>query len=928
MKTIDLHVHSNCSDGTLTPKELVDYAIEKELQAFALTDHDSVAGLEEALSYARELSQKGIEVPEVIPGIELSTEYLGRDVHVLGLFIDYQNQPLQQRLHEFITARDNRNRKMCKLLAQHGIDITYEKILEAFPDCVLTRAHYARYLLDHGYTKSMQEAFERYVGDHGPCYVPREKITPAEAVRLILEADGIPVLAHPVLYHFSDAVLEQLVAECKEAGLIGLEAVYASYSPSEERQMRRLAQKYHLLLSGGSDFHGTNKPGLDLGNGYGSLFVPEALLTSLKASRSYLLFTDMDGTLLNHSSAIYPEMKEALDRLTAAGHHLILSSGRPLPSILEVRDKFGLHYPNMLIISYNGALVYDCDAKENIMVQRLAMDDIRFIIGEAEKKGLHIHAYTDTEIVARRMNDELRFYTSRIHLPVNCVDSIPDNLPDSSFKLQCIHLTDRSVLEAFREYLMPFVGDRIQMIFSNDQYLEILPAAAGKGSALRFVEEYLHIPHSHTYAAGDAENDLSMLEAAGVAVAMANATPAVKAAADLITAKDNEHNGLIEIVDRILGQLHWASVWGNAVSIAEHRPVSYGKNITLRYPVYSAFEGYGLRLTFDNYCGTEPITITGTTVCIDGSFLPITFEGKRAVTIDAGTNAVSDALTCHVKARSTLQVSFYLEEITQMRSVVFTCGPLSQGSYAVGDHTQTPELPLNESRSTHYFYFLSNVSVLTERNHRTIVCYGDSITAQDWPDYLALRCREEGYLNTAIIRRATSGSRILREYHCIEYESYGLQGTHRFSHEVPTDGADTVLIQQGINDIIHPVGTDVNPFRPMSDLPTVEELIEGMKYYIGLARSYGYRVYVGTLLPIEGWRTYAPFREEMRQAFNDWIRTTDLLDGCVDFDLALRDPNRPSAFLPAYDSGDHLHPSKAGYKAMADAVNQELLVSQ
>ena len=370
---------------------------------------------------------------------------------------------------------------------------------------------------------------------------------------------------------------------------------------------------------------------------------------------------------------------------------------------------------------------------------------------------------------------------------------------------------------------------------------------------------------------------------------------------------------------------HWASVWGNAVSIAENRPETYGKNITLRYPVYSRFAGDALRLTFDNYCGTDAITISKTTVLVDGTFYDVTFGGKADVTIPAGENAVSDSLECKVAAHSTLNVSFYLADFTQMRSMVFTKGPLSIGSYAIGDHTKTEQFDINISRNTHYFYFLSNVSVLTDKENRTVVCYGDSITAQDWPDYLSLRCKEEGYNNTAIIRRATSGSRILRQYSCITYESYGLMGDDRFSHEVPTDGADTVLIQQGINDIIHPVGTDVNPFRPMSDLPTVEELIEGMKKYIAQARSFGYKVYVGTLIPIGGWRTYAPFREEMRNQFNDWIRTTDLIDGYVDFDKALADPQNPSWFLPEYDSGDHLHPSGAGYKAMADAVISEIL---
>ena len=371
--------------------------------------------------------------------------------------------------------------------------------------------------------------------------------------------------------------------------------------------------------------------------------------------------------------------------------------------------------------------------------------------------------------------------------------------------------------------------------------------------------------------------------------------------------------------------MHWASVWGNAVSVAENRPETYSKNITLRYPIYSHFAGDAVRLTFDNYCGTEPITISKTTIMIDNQFYKVTFNGQESVTIPAGENAVSDSVACVVRAKRTFDVSFYLADFTQMRSVVFTTGPMSVGSYALGDQSETVLFDMNKSRTTHYFYFLSNVSVYTEKQNRTVVCYGDSITAQDWPDYLTMRCIDEGYNNTAIIRRATSGSRILREYDCIVYESYGLKGEKRFHHEVPTDGADTVLIQQGINDIIHPVGIEVNPFRPMSDLPTVEQLIEGMKYYISLARSYGYKVYVGTLLPIEGWRTYAPFREEMRTAFNNWIRTTDLIDGYVDFDKALADPQNPSAMKAEYDSGDHLHPSKLGYKAMAQAVLKEII---
>ena len=369
----------------------------------------------------------------------------------------------------------------------------------------------------------------------------------------------------------------------------------------------------------------------------------------------------------------------------------------------------------------------------------------------------------------------------------------------------------------------------------------------------------------------------------------------------------------------------WVSIWGNAVSVAENRPERYAKNITIRYPIRIPFGGTAIRLTFDNYCGTEPITLNRTTVLHNGTFYPITFAGQTAVTIPAGERVVCDPLEVRVRHEETLSVSFYLADFTLMRSVVFTCGPLSRGVYANGDWTEMEQLDIQTSRKTHLFYFLTNVSVLTKPERRALICYGDSITAQNWPDELALRCAQEGWRNTAIVRRATSGSRILREYSCITYESYGLMGSRRFHHEVPTDGADAVLIQQGINDIIHPVGTEVNIFRPMSDLPTVEELIDGLKTYIAQARSYGYRVYVGTLLPMGGWRTDAPFRQKMRHAYNEFIRTTDLIDGCVDFDKALRDPNNPDCFLPQYDSGDHLHPSKEGYRRMAMEVPEELL---
>jgi hypothetical protein len=276
-KPVDLHVHSNKSDGSYTPAELVSYAIEKGLAAFALTDHDTTEGIDEAVAAA---AGKDIEV---IPGIEFSTEYEGRDIHVVGLDIDHHGAGFQTYLQTFQDSRNHRNQKMCQKLREHGIDITYEMLLDAYPGSVLTRAHYARFLLDRGYVKSMSEAFDRYIGDNAPCFIPREKVTPSQAVRLIRENGGIPVLAHPILYHMSDERLEQLVRLLKDDGLIGIEAVYATYSTAEERQIRQLAERYGLRISGGSDFHGAAKPGLELGTGYGKLYIPYETLENLRA---------------------------------------------------------------------------------------------------------------------------------------------------------------------------------------------------------------------------------------------------------------------------------------------------------------------------------------------------------------------------------------------------------------------------------------------------------------------------------------------------------------------------------------------------------------------------------------------------------------------------------------------------------------------
>lgn len=372
----------------------------------------------------------------------------------------------------------------------------------------------------------------------------------------------------------------------------------------------------------------------------------------------------------------------------------------------------------------------------------------------------------------------------------------------------------------------------------------------------------------------------------------------------------------------------WVACWGNATSITDREAAIYSKNITLRYPVRMCFSGDMLRFRFSNLTGTEPINIKAyiaksiTDSDVDASTSRIiTFAGTDSVEIRPGKEIESDEIPYNVNAGDTISVSIYLEDYTQMNSGTLITGPLSKGFYCYGNYAKAAILPDDYCRSTGWFYFLNTIDIHTKSENRALICYGDSITAQDWPDELALRAEREGYHNISVIRRAVSGTRILRQYDCITYAAYGLRGETRFPVEVNTSGASSIIIQHGINDIIHPVGTDVNKFRPMSDLPTVEELCDAFtKIYIEPAKKLGLKVWSGTLLPIYNWRTYAPFREELKNNFNKWLRENKLVDGCIDFDLAVRDGQHPERFAEGFDSGDHLHPSKLAYKAMAAAV--------
>ncbi|MDE6583925.1 MAG: hypothetical protein K2K15_00840 [Anaeroplasmataceae bacterium] len=380
--------------------------------------------------------------------------------------------------------------------------------------------------------------------------------------------------------------------------------------------------------------------------------------------------------------------------------------------------------------------------------------------------------------------------------------------------------------------------------------------------------------------------------------------------------------------------MKWVTMWGNAQSTVLPAPATYTKDVTLRYPIFVPFSGKKVRITLDNFCCDEDVTIDEVYVGIGsklndeilGDNYVLTCNGSKKFHLKAHSMVQSDPLDINLTEEEYLIVSLYLKDYTNLTSGVDIIGPLSKGFYAYGNQCCLKRLDLNTSKSTSWVYFLANVDVYTEDDKEAIICYGDSITSQDWPDYLLLNLRENGYKNYSVVRKAVSGTRILREYNCITYQSYGKHGFHRFCHEVGSVcGAKNIIIQHGINDIIHPVGEETNIFRPMSDLPTANELIEGLKYYAQEAMAFGLDVYFGTLLPIHNWRTYAPFREELKNEVNDWIRKQQHIDFQEEIGICIDDAYH---FKKDCDSGDHLHPSKLAYLQMGNLAFRKIISSK
>lgn len=285
MDYIDLHTHSNASDGTCSPTQVVELAVQKNLRAVALTDHDTISGVDEALQTAKKYAGQ----IQVIPGTELSVAYKTGDIHIVGLCINHHSPAFQEMTSLLIERRRSRNEKMVDNLQRAGIPITMEALTRDNPDTVVTRAHFARFLVENQVVASPQDAFRRYLDTSTPYYVPREYIQPEEGIALIRQAGGVPILAHPLHYKLSSNELEALLKRLVNAGLMGIEVMYSNHTGQDETYAKSLAHRFHLLPSGGSDFHGSNKPAIDIGTGRGRLQVPYSYLEAIAESCNYSL---------------------------------------------------------------------------------------------------------------------------------------------------------------------------------------------------------------------------------------------------------------------------------------------------------------------------------------------------------------------------------------------------------------------------------------------------------------------------------------------------------------------------------------------------------------------------------------------------------------------------------------------------------------
>ncbi len=274
---IDLHTHSNASDGSESPSNIVAMALNRNISVLALTDHDTQEGIAEARTAASSTAL------DLIAGTELSLQYHGGGMHLVVLWLEPGPGPLQDRLRDLQEGRVARNQRIVEVLVENGMEISLGEIEEESGGGTVGRPHIAAVMMDKGYVASIQEAFELWLGTGKPAYVGRPRLSPDVAIGLARESGSVPILAHPHTLGINRAKeMADLLTVLRDAGLIGLEAIYGGYRQHERDGYADLARRFGLIPSGGSDYHGTYKPGLELGTGYGDLMVPDSIVDELR----------------------------------------------------------------------------------------------------------------------------------------------------------------------------------------------------------------------------------------------------------------------------------------------------------------------------------------------------------------------------------------------------------------------------------------------------------------------------------------------------------------------------------------------------------------------------------------------------------------------------------------------------------------------
>jgi len=279
MGEIDLHTHSTASDGTLEPRELVMAAKSAGLKALALTDHDTTSGLAEAVAAGRELDI------EVIPGCELSVVYPQGHMHIVGLWLPVRAEQVQEKLSYLRQRRHSRNERILEKLRLQGIELDYSEVKELAGGVSIGRPHIAQALMNRGSVASIAEAFDRFIGPEGSAYVPKDKLTPEEAIEILVREEATVILAHPYTLELDNQALAGEVRRLKDLGLQGLEVFYPDHSSEQTAQYLELCNRLGLLVSGGSDFHGSIKPDIALGSGRSGLALSLEHLTAMKRAR-------------------------------------------------------------------------------------------------------------------------------------------------------------------------------------------------------------------------------------------------------------------------------------------------------------------------------------------------------------------------------------------------------------------------------------------------------------------------------------------------------------------------------------------------------------------------------------------------------------------------------------------------------------------